>query len=78
MGFEPTVGANLQTVFETATIDHSVTSPRFRGRLCGGVDIRATQDAQGGCALFPARFIGTGSQAVAARCSWQGAGKGYL
>ena len=24
------------TVFETATIDHSVTSPRFRGRLWGG------------------------------------------
>ena len=24
------------TVFETATIDHSVTSPRFGGRLWGG------------------------------------------
>jgi hypothetical protein len=35
------------TVFETATIDHSVTSPRLRGRLCGGVDSRASGNAQG-------------------------------
>ena len=29
-------GRKPTTVFETAAFDHSATSPRFRGRLCGG------------------------------------------
>ncbi len=58
------------TVFETATIDHSVTSPRFRGHLCGAVDSGASDNAQGAIGTNPLRLRGviTGS---CGRETWQ-------